>query len=607
MTPFDVPLRPARACHAAQACRRAASPPLLTTPLLPTLVMPPLLLLLLAGCTTPPPPTPDTLRSTCAALAGHSVPASAIGLASRPAVVDRATLTAAATSAQSALPDHCQVQGHIDPLTAGAQRIHFQLNLPLKWNGKSLQYGGGGFNGTLVTGLAPLRDAEPTDALPLARGYATYGTDSGHQSAAFPGSDPGAFASNDEMLENFAFASYKKVRDVAVALMQRYYGRGPQRLYYFGGSEGGREGLAMAQRFPTDYDGIVSVVPVVNWTGLFHAFVRAQTLQFEAWLPPTKAALLARHVAQACDAADGRADGVINHALACGARVELQSLRCEDGADKGQQCLSDGQIAVLQALHTPYTFGFPLANGITDYPPWLWGHEDSLDGPAAVSLARWVTGGAAPTVPPNPATAATQWLYGSNWIRHAVARDAAFDVRRYRPQDFQARVQQTSELMDATNPNLAAFFARGGKIIVRENAGDRAQSPLMGVRYVDAVRGRLGDAALQRSLRLYWSPSSTHSGNARVVGGSTPVPTMVDLLDPLDRWVTQGQAPADALVQTQRAATAPFAVQATRPLCQYPNYPQFVAGDAAQAGSYRCTSAASVGRLLQPQQPQTAP
>jgi len=544
------------------------------------------------ACTTAP--TADALRSACPSLSGQTIPAARIGLPSGDATVASAALVpaVAAAVANSALtpatPEYCKVLGSIAPRDPAAQRIQFQLNLPTQWNGKALQYGGGGFNGVLVTGLAPLRDAAPGDALPIARGYATYGTDSGHQASASPPTDPGAFAQNDEMLENFAFASYKKVKDVAAQLMQRHYGRAPQRVYYFGGSEGGREGLTMAQRFPADYDGIVSVVPVVNWTGLFHAFVRHELPQFSDWLDAGKTPLIARAVNDACDALDGLADGVVNNYLACQSRVDLQRLRCPDGRDAGLQCLSDAELALLRSAHTPYTFTFPLANGLTHYPAWLWGHEDSLDGPSAPSLVRWVTGTAAPTVPPQPGTAATQWLYGSNWIRHAIARDAAFDVRGYRPEAFAARVQHTSALVDSTHPDLSAFFARGGKLIVRENAADRAQSPLMGIDYVNAVVQRLGQSAVNAGLRLYVSPASTHTGNARSVTDQSPVPTMVDLLDPLDRWVGSGTPPPDALVQTVKAALPPHDVRASRPMCRYPGYPHYTGGDRLQAGSYAC-------------------
>lgn len=548
--------------------------------------------LLVAGCAGTP--SPERLGAACAGLAGRTVPAAAIGLPSGAAAVSAAVLVKATPGAVNgaaytpALPEHCRLTGEIAARDPAAQAIRFQINLPTQWSGKALQYGGGGFNGVLITGLAPLRDAAPGDPLPLARGYATFGTDSGHQASAYPASEPGAFALNDEMLENFAFASYKKVRDVAVDLMRAYYGRAPARLYYFGGSEGGREGLTMAQRFPADYDGIVSVVPVINWTGLFHAFVQGAVPQFKDWLDAAKVPLIAKATNDACDALDGRVDGVVNHYLACPSRVNLKALRCPDGGDAGPQCLSDAELAVVQGLHARYVFPFPLANGLAHYPPWLYGHEDSLDGPQAPSLQRWVTGSAASTVPPAAATASTHWLYGSNWIRYAVARDARFDVAGYRPEAFRARVQQTSALMDSTNPDLSAFFARGGKIILRENAADRAQSALMGFEYHQAVVATLGPAAVDRSMRLYVSPASTHTGNARSVTDRRPVPTMADLLDPLDRWVDEGRAPPDAIVQVVRDALPPFALQASRPMCRYPQYPHHVGGDGLRAESYAC-------------------
>ncbi len=446
----------------------------------------------------------------------------------------------------------------------------------------------GGSNGVLVTGMAPLRDAAPGDPLPITRGYATFGTDSGHQASAFLPGEPGAFALNDEMLENFAYASYKKVKEVPTALVRMFYGRTPSQLYYFGGSEGGREGLTMAQRFPADYDGIVSIVPVINWTGLFHAFVRNSVPQFSDWLDASKTSLIAKATTDACDALDGIVDGVVNNYLACQARVNLQPLRCPNGADAGPQCLSDAELALIRSVHSRYQFPFALANGITRYPQWLYGHEDSLDGPQALNLVRWLSGTAAPTVQPNAAAAATHWLYGSNWIRYAIARDASFDVQTYRPESFIARIQQTSAWIDSTNPDLSAFFARGGKLIIRENAADRAQSPLMGIEYHEAVVARLGQTAVDRSTRLYISPSSTHTGNARSVTEKRAIPTMTDLLDTLDRWVTTGSTPADALVQTSSAGIPPFEVQPSRPMCRYPNYPHYIGGNSLQASSFAC-------------------
>lgn len=546
----------------------------------------------LAGCGAVPTLEPGAAQ--CSALQGMQIPAAALGLPSGAASITAAAFVPAKAAAigsnatRPATPDYCQVQGRIAPVDPAAQFIHFQVNLPQRWNGKAVQYGGGGYNGTLVTGLAPLRDAAPDDALPLARGYVTLGTDAGHQASSLAPNAIGQFGLNDEMLANYAFASYKKVHDAAQAVMRTFYGRGPAKMYYFGGSEGGREGLTMAQRFPADYDGIVSVVPVVQLSMLFQSYLPHVRPQFAGgWMSPAKVATLARFVVQACDSLDGLADGVIGNYNACAAHVQVERLRCPGGADTGDSCLSDAQLAVVQAVHSPYRLPFTVANGIDAYPAWgFWGNELTPD-PSPPTWTRWVTGAAPPTPEVAP-SAGQHWLYGANFVRYFVTRDPGFDVRTFDPAHYQARLRQVSELIDSTNPDLSAFFARGGKLIVRENTADVAQSPQAGIAYYQAVAARVGPAMMERSARLYISPGSTHSGNATSVTTGAVVPTMVDLLDPLDRWVVAGQAPADALVQTLKSPLPPFALQASRPMCRWPNYPHYVGPDPAAAGSYRC-------------------
>jgi hypothetical protein len=222
----------------------------------------------------------ETAGTACAPLR-EPIPAASIGLPSGGATIETAELVPPSPLSAAQLPfgplpsylavvpaspEYCKVNGAIAPVDPKAPPIRFQVNLPAEWNGSSMQFGGGGFNGVLINGLGLLPLAPPDRPSPLARGFVTYGTDSGHQNA--PGVPLQAFALNDEALTNFAYASYKKVRDVAVVLMQRRYGHGPAKLYFAGFSEGGREGLAMAQRFPGDYDGIISGVPVINWVGI---------------------------------------------------------------------------------------------------------------------------------------------------------------------------------------------------------------------------------------------------------------------------------------------------------------------------------------------------
>src|SRR5215207_4025286 len=277
--------------------------------------------------------------ATCSGLAGPMENAVRIDSAAMQAPSPVARVT-------PAMPEFCKVIGRIDPTDPTAPPIRFQVNLPLEWNGRSLQYGGGGFNGVLITGLA-LPPAQPFGApAPLARGFVTYGTDSGHETK--PGEPPQVFALNDEAFENFAHRSYKRVRDAAVALMVRAYGNPPTKLYFMGSSEGGREALTMAQRYPDDFDGIFARVPVINWVGLQHAGTRSGLATMgEGWIRPAQVELVARAVLQACDTADGSDDQLVQDPVGCKAKFRPESLRCPEG-QSSDQCLSDAQITAIK-------------------------------------------------------------------------------------------------------------------------------------------------------------------------------------------------------------------------------------------------------------------
>jgi hypothetical protein len=335
--------------------------------------------------THPAAKSASELAPACAGLAGHTIDANRIGLPSAGGKIASAEI-ATLTAANGASAQYCKVMAAIAPLDPKSFPINIEINLPLAWNGKAVQYGGGGFNGVLITGLDPLRDQPPDLAPPLVRGYMTFGTDSGHIAKELP--EIQAFALNDEALVNFAYAAYKKTRDLALEVAGEFYGNKPERLYYFGGSEGGREGLTMAQRFPNDYDGIVSIVPVINWVALQSAGNRTGIVQQNGgWLNAAKLALVRKAVLAACDADDGLADGIISRYEDCAKKFDAKTLRCPDGKDAGDACLSDAQVAAIISLHTPYEFPFALTNGLTSYPGYNWGHEDQPDG-----MLAWVTG-----------------------------------------------------------------------------------------------------------------------------------------------------------------------------------------------------------------------
>lgn len=520
---------------------------------------------------------------SCRELSGKAISATMIGLPSTGASV-RSTILVPASESISG--EYCKVLGVIRPVDPTAPDIGFQVNLPTVWNGKAVQYGGGGFNGTLIMSEHPLRDAPPNTLPPLAQGYTTFATDSGHQVSNL--TEIQAFALNHEALINFAYASYKKTRDVAVALMASRYDRAPSRVYYLGGSEGGREGLAMAQRFPADYDGVVSVVPVISWVGLQTAGNHSGIVQQKGgWLNANKVALLRKAVLAACDNLDGLADGIIGHYERCGSVFSAATLRCPTGRDESDGCLSDPQLNAVRTLHSPYEFTFSLANGVTAYPGFGYGGEDQPGG-----MLQWVWGAMPAAFPTPPGSGqGQQWSIGSGVIRYFIVRDPKFNPLEYSPAKYADRVREISALMDSTNPELVAFAARGGKLIMKEYMADYAQSPFAGIAYYKSVVAKMGHTAVDGFFRLYAVPGINHGGSG--VSGTTgaPVPRYVDLLNVLDAWVEKRQVPPDALTQTAQGTTPPFAVTASRPMCRYPTFPRYNgSGDHNLASSFSCVA-----------------
>jgi feruloyl esterase len=201
----------------------------------------------------------DDRSVTCASLAGKTIGATDIGLPTTGASLTAATLVAA-TAPQNTNGEYCLVTAAIHPVDPTAPNILIEVNLPTTWNNKALQMGGGGYNGTVRTGLGTVPAG--TSTAPLAQGYATFGGDSGHEGAG------ASFARNHESLVNYGYAALKKTHDVALKVINTYYGQKPRRVYFAGGSTGGREALTVAARFPRDYDGVLAEAPTANFTGL---------------------------------------------------------------------------------------------------------------------------------------------------------------------------------------------------------------------------------------------------------------------------------------------------------------------------------------------------
>ena len=475
------------------------------------------------------------------------------------------------------LPEHCRVQGEIAPIDSNAPSILFNVNIPVEWNGKTLQSGGGGLGGSRNT--SPGRkasgrwDPQPyTDTYPLTNGYATFGGDEGHQ-----GNDI-SFVYNDEALRNWASDSFIKVRDIAIWLITHAYGRAPDFNYFSGESAGGREAVMMAQRFPDSYDGIIAVTPVIGWTYIHIGDNRIRSKLVDGWLDADDISLIADKTRELCDADDGLVDGIIARYMEC--QMNPQVLLCpEDG--EGEGCLSAAQILALNAIREPWASTVPYAHNINRFPGFgTTGDEDGLDN----QYSFYMVGTVPPLVPLPPGRGWQQGLggilnFGALWVRHVIAQDESFQPHNFYAPAYSDRIQYLSGLFDATDPDLSEFHQHGGKLIVLQQSADNAVSTPMIAEYYRSVVATLGEAITDETLRFYVGPGGSHNG-----GGVA----QADLLGLLESWVEEGISPSGEIpihdidpqtLETRRSMVA----------CVYPMYTHYNGtGDINDSDSYSC-------------------
>ncbi len=452
-------------------------------------------------------------------------------------------------------PQYCKVTAKIDPA------LNFELRLPTNWNQKLVFLGGGGYDGIIGS---PDDGGRSTGI--LAKGFASVATDSGHRGNQLDGS----WALNDaEAVDNFAVQSTHRVLLATREILTARYGAMPRRAYFEGGSEGGREALIEAQRFPDDFDGVIAREPAFNFTALQLAHNRIVQQMFVTpggYLDADAVRLVGDAVTQACDALDGLADGIVSHLAAC--HVDPQSLRCNAAETSG--CLTDAQIATVNLIHADGDFGIDLANGLNTYRGWPLGLEDSSG-----AWPLWLTGSSPETPSSFGFTLQEQFLL------YFVTKDPHFDTLHFDPTAYRAPLQALSALMDATDPDLAAFRARGGKLILWHGLSDYGISAYNTIDYYQrTVTAAGGQAAADQFLRLYLSPGVDHTGGG--VGAAAN-----DFLTPIDAWVEGGAAPADLVGYRPDPNTnqlLPF-----RPLCRWPAYVRYNgSGDVNSPDSFSC-------------------
>jgi carboxylesterase type B len=533
---------------------------------------------------------------SCEQMVGLTVPAKLIGLPTRGAAVTAASIVPASGTGARALPEHCLVNGKIAPIDTTAPDILFRVALPTDWNTKIVMFGGGGFDGSIpnVAGNVPVG---PTNQLvPLGRGYATFASDSGHQAGAL-GSQDGTFLMNDEALRNWGGEALKKTRDAAVYLINAHYAKPIRKAYFSGGSTGGREAIQSITRWPDDWDGAIVAYPAWNQASAMlggHRVNRALA-QPGAYPSVPKRALLLKASLQACDGLDGVVDGLISDQLHCNAvfdpataSVDGAPLRCPDGTDAGDSCLSDVQIATMKVVNTDTHFNFTLASGEDHYPGYnIWGADLGITtNPAPIQpTVTFLAFGTSQPAIPMPRTAPYISNQLDQGIQYGITRIPGYDSLSVDPENpgpWGPRFSELSALIDQP-VNLDAFAAKGGKLLLVHGLVDILVSSRATEEYYQRLQARMGLAEVDRFVRYYEIPGLGHAVSS-IFNASW------DSLTTLEDWIERGNAPGPQVVADTVGVPG-----RTRPLCEYPTWPQYNgSGDVNAASSFTCVAHAAV-------------
>lgn len=458
-------------------------------------------------------------------------------------------------------PEHCLMHVRL-----ADSSLRLEARLPTAgWNRKLVFLGGGGFDGMFTAPNQPYLSASIR-----AERYATIATNGGYDFPGPFGPDyfKAAFAYDPRQLVDFTFQSEHRALPFGKALIAKYYGTAPERSYFEGCSMGGHDALVQAQRFPDDFDGIVARAPAGNIMGLMLQFQRigSRTRQPGASLGAAEQALLAKAVLLQCDRLDGAADGIIADPARCA--FDPAPLRCPGGADAGDTCLSDLQLATVAMITAPTA----TADGAWSHPGYPWGGEDSAKGWGEYMWPAAALGGAS-----------LQALFSDGFVRSFVTRDPAFDTATWRADEWRASLDLVGSLFNADDPDLSALHAKGAKLILWNGTTDSSVSVRDTVRYYERVVAALGQAQADASVELFLAPGVGHC-----FGGAGP--DQVDLLRALDAWVERGTAPS-AQDLVLRKLDAAGATLSSRPLCKYPAYARYRGtGDINDARHFDCTT-----------------
>ena len=449
---------------------------------------------------------------------------------------------AGAAAGFARLPEFCRVAATLAP--SSDSDIKIEVWLPTtSWNGKFQAVGNGGWAGTI---------SYPALAQALAAGYAAASTDTGHT-----GNNAAFVVGHPEKVIDLGYRSVHEMTAKAKAVINAFYGAPPKLSIWNGCSQGGRQGITAAVRYPEDFDAIAAGAPAVNWMHLHAgrmAANRAANVTADATIPRDKYPVVHDAVLAACDGLDGVRDGVIENPQAC--RFDPQVLQCRVG-QADASCLTPPQVASVRTLYAP------VVNPRK---------EVVLPGLVPGTELGWAVAAA-----PQPVATAL------DAFRYLLYQDATWDVSRFDPAVDVDRMLQADrdDVLGSTSTDLKAFFDRGGKLLMYHGWSDAQVTPLNSIDYFNKVAARFGPGVVGKSIQLYMVPGMNHCQ-----GGNGP--DQFDKVAPLEQWIATGTAPA----RITASHVTRGIVDRTRPLCPYGQVAQWDGRNSTNdASSFACVAA----------------
>jgi feruloyl esterase len=440
--------------------------------------------------------------------------------------------------ASAGVPEHCDVRGTIWP------EARFAVKLPTAWNNRFFMAGNEGLAGTI-----------PLEAMDVAlrRGFATAGTDTGHDAAkepgavfAWPGPD-NPYA--ERKVTDFAFLAVHETALLGKKILRAYYGEAPRHSYWAGCSNGGRQGLIEAQRFTEDFDGYIVGAPALHLSGIhlrglwnWHVQAGPGAIAVE------KLPLLASAVYNKCDAVDGLEDGLIDDPRKCVFSPVTDLPNCPADVD-GPSCFTRAQAEALKRIYA----GVKTPDGKAVFPGEPLGAEALAAARDGVMRSGWQ--GTIVDAPNGREIVADYMKY----LELDPTPGPSWDYRSFDFDKDPARTARFDATFDATNPNLQTLKRRGGKIIHYHGWADLVASALMSIDYYESVLQKMGRKETREFYRLFLIPGMLHCRGG--VGCDT-----VDWLTPIIDWVEKGTAPE----KINGARVVGGETKRTRPLCPYP-------------------------------------